>query len=544
MPDQASQIDPTISLGIKPAGAGGLGMTGDPLDTIGKFATIQNSMNQNRLFQQTFAARQKAGQIIAQAPDLETGLDALYKDPVTAPFAGEVANSIRQGQQTLTQIQGAQQEQSQSALAGWMKTLPAAIADPSQLGALTKAQLSTMSPQARARVEPAIGAITTALTEGLPQDPQMAKAIFNQRLAGLSISAGATPENLSGIIGKPTSQDTGGGIAFGTQLPPQLGGAFVQSNGIGKSLAPQVVTANLPGGATQPVVVGGGASGATGGAAGLGVRPGPASVSGSPGGAVSGPGSSPAETPQSPGLPHGIGVPSPTAQQKAYLDKSGSQVADLQEEMNTDAQHIPAAINRIDTLTGALGNFQSGGGAQAREGFAKALQAAKNSGAGFVSQDLIDAVGNKSLSDTQLFNANIKPLAVTELKEAAQGTGRVMRSEVDAFLDMMNSTNDPKAIMQLLNQARLQLQVGYDRSQKFPEFKQGLASGSPGTQGLDLSDFPSWYIRNYSPQGLPGSNAAGGVNLGPVDPGRALGVAPPVQWKIQDGKLVRQGASQ
>lgn len=218
-----------------------------------------------------------------------------------------------------------------------------------------------------------------------------------------------------------------------------------------------------------------------------------------------------------------VGPGAEKAQAMAAQGKAGGDIAD---EMIARGEELPAALKRIDMMTGALQGFQAGGGAVARSQFAQALQAARNAGATFIDQDMIDKVGNQSLTDSQIFQSEVKPLAIGQLKEAAQGTGRVMRSEVDAFLHMMDASKDPATLMNLMNQARYTLQVGYDQSQKWTDYKQALARDDPSVRGLGPSDFFSWYNKNFSPSALPTSNVAGGINLGPVPVGIAKGAAP------------------
>lgn len=244
-------LDPTIPLGVRPVAAPA---QVNPFEMIGQWAQIQNAMNQNKLFQQTFAARQKAGMILANAPDLETGLSALMQDPITAPFAAETINSVRQGQLTLTQLQGAIQTQSKDGLEAFMKALPTVFADPTEdtWNGITNATLSTLSPQARARVEPAIGSLKRALMDGLPDDPAAKKATFGQRLTGMMLASGFTPDGIKQLVGTNKELDLGGAIQPGRTIPEQLGGGFAPSGpAYGKGLAPQIVTG--PGGVPIPV---------------------------------------------------------------------------------------------------------------------------------------------------------------------------------------------------------------------------------------------------------------------------------------------------
>src|SRR5258708_26964876 len=219
-------LDPQISLGVKPPAPVDLGAS---LGTVGSFAGIQNQLNTNRLFQQTFAARQRAGQILSASPDLEQGLDQLYRDPVTAPFAAETANAVRQGQQTFAEINrlravtaGEQQKQAQDGLhAAVGQALPAIIDNPSNAtwDAVIDAQLKTLSPSARAAVGPALDSLKTSLLSGIPSDPSAARAEFSKRAAALSLASVFTPEALAAVVGRPTTQNLGNVVQPGLEAP-------------------------------------------------------------------------------------------------------------------------------------------------------------------------------------------------------------------------------------------------------------------------------------------------------------------------------------
>jgi hypothetical protein len=241
-------IDPTIPLGIKPVGQA------DPFNMIAQWAQIQNAVNQNRLFQQTFAARQMAGQILSNAPDLETGLQSLMTNPVTAPFAAETINAVRQGQATMVQLQGQVQTQAKEGLDGFVKMLGPVYADPTEdtWNNTADAILSTLSPLARQHAAPAIDSLRKSLLDGLPQDPAQRKATFNQRIVGLMLAGGMSPDAIKALSGTPGTLDLGGAIQPTITAPPQLGGGiFPTGPGYGKTLAPQIAPG--PGGVGIPV---------------------------------------------------------------------------------------------------------------------------------------------------------------------------------------------------------------------------------------------------------------------------------------------------
>lgn len=468
MADQT--IDASIPLAAKAPAPFSLGTS------LGPLLDIQNKMNENRLFQQTFAAKQRAGQILSSVDpnDPEAGIRGLMSDPLTAPFSGEIIGQIRGAQKTLLDMQGQQQTQAQSGLDAVLKALPAGMADPSQLDSAIKMHMSTLSPTAQARVAPAVESLKHSLLDGLPDDPAQAQKVFQTRIGGHMISAGFTPDSLRAITG---------------QLAPT-----VESGPYG------------PGGAQKPVVIGGPAAG-------------PANPL-SPLGAGANPG---AGTNRNALMPEG-----PTQEQTAANTAAGGVGGAVSGEMSDLARGLPTVLKRMDNTIDALGGFQSGGGANIRTSVAKAIQAVKNAGAGdYIPQNLVDAVGNQNLGATELFNANIKPFVTEQLREAATGSGAGrIRAEVEAFLKSADATTDPATLMRIFNQARYHLQVGYDQSQKFVDFKQALGRKDPSVAGLGESDFFPYYAKNFGSKPLPTSNAGGGLDLGPKPTATARGAVP------------------
>lgn len=323
-----------------------------------------------------------------------------------------------------------------------------------------------------------------------PKSPDW-QAQLGKNISGILIGSGVTPDAVRALGGQvapgvQTLPTTAGGEA-----PVMVGGPLLQGNRV--------------------VPLGAGGIGSTGTAP-TGVQGGtPVSPTGAPinalGGAAAG--------------RVGMIGPTPGITQRAEMEATGKAGGDIAQDMVDDARELPMMIKRLDMMQGALTQFQAGGGADIRAKLAQTLQALG------ASDKVVNAVGNESLSATQVFNAEVKPFAITLLKQSAQGTGRVMRSEVDQFLGMLNAATDPDAIMQILNQTRYGLQVGFDRaSNKFPAFKQALAKGDPSVAGLDLSDFYGWYNRQLRPKELPQATP-GGLQLGPVSNQGVLGIPAP-----------------
>jgi len=231
-------LDPSISTQLQfpsygtGGAAGGLGM-------VGQFAQIQNQLNTAKLFQQTFGARQLMGQIFSSAPDTETAFQQIMQSPA-APFATETLNSYRQMENTLIDMQGKMQGQSQSALQSLLKSFPAAIADPSVLPGLVQANLATLPPGAKVapQVRQAYGDVITALTNGLPADKDLAAAQFRNRLYGLSLAGGVSPDVLAGVVGKPFHEVAGGQLVGGLERPAIAGGGITVNSTMGLTAPP------------------------------------------------------------------------------------------------------------------------------------------------------------------------------------------------------------------------------------------------------------------------------------------------------------------
>ena len=478
--------DPSIPL---QAGAGlqqtANPMMGNPVSTMTGFAQVQNLLNQNRLFQQTFAARQRLGEIMAQSPDLDTAMATASRDPIAGPFAPEVMNSVRQMDFTMLQMQGEQQKQAQSGMEGVFKALPAIYSNPTnqQWQTSMQAALAPLSPTAQQRVAPYIESLRQGLMDNLPADSQAAAPMLRQRLNAMMLSSNITPEMLRQTTGQVAPQFQTVQGAQGQQIPGVVSGTgqFNPLSGPPMAGAAGPMSGTAPTGTTNTA---------------------PSLLAGSPGTLIG-----------------------PTTTASAEMAATGKAGGDINTEMANRAEQLPGAIKRLDIMSGTLGQFQAGGGADFRAQLGKSLQALRDAGVPGISDDTINQVANSSLPATQLFNAEVKPLVISQLKEAAQGTGRVMRSEVDAFLGMMDGTNDPRALTSLLNQARYSLQVGYDQSQKFTAFKQALRSGDPSVRGLDMADFYGWYNKQMQPQQLPGTTG-GGMQLGPTPASNVLGTTP------------------
>ena len=469
-------IDPSISLGLNPPAA-----PANPLASLGAFADVQDKLNQITLFRQTFAARQKAGQILAAAPDLDTGLHNLMSDPLTAPFSGEIVNQARQGMLATAQYQHEVGTMAQDGFTSAMKAISAGITDPSMMPGIIKAQKDLMSPLQLERDGPALDHVMSALTDNLPKGPDGkytadAMPLFQKNVAAMSMAAGVTPDVIRASSG---------------------------------TLAPQTVQTTGPGGEAQTQIIGGPAAGGGASAGGLGRGTAGVSAGGNP-------------------LAPGMIASGPSATREAEMKGIGDTGATIQADMANKAASMPIQMKRLDAILETMNKsdgFQPGGFADLRADGAKLLQGLKNSGMAGIDQKMIDSVANGSLKNTQEFSALIGRLAIQQLSQDAKGQGRALSPEVNFTMEQIKNTQDPATILQLMNMARYQYQVQYDQSQKFMDFKQQLAKGDPAVKGLDLADFPSYYNKNFGKTPLPAANEGGGMPLAPTPEAKVRGAS-------------------
>jgi hypothetical protein len=481
-------LDPSISLGATGAVSA---PPINPLDMVGKFATIQNQINQNQLFQQTFAARKAAGQILATSPDMESAISELQKNPLTGPFAADTIASLRASQLALTQVQGEQQKQAKEGLDGVLKGVgPSLLTDPSQFSPTVDAFMKTLSPSAEARVRPAIESLKQAWTSNLPSDPAQAKSMFTQRVMGTLTSSGYTPEMLSNIIGKPMTQDTGGGVAYGTQAPAQLGGGFTPANGLAKTLAPTTVTGpSGPGGATTTKIIGGGN---------------PLAMQ------VPGAGSD------------GTVLAGPTQAQAEYNTGRTKDIIDHEKNLDDNVKNGAQLRKNVSEVVDAMKSATTGGGAETYTKLGSLLQAIG------VKNETVDKWANGSLAKSQVIDKVALQNSMSQLKQQLTGVGgsRLNAQEFVAYLNKNpNLTTDPRAALEVFNL----WQKFYDRDkveqQMLDKFKAGKPTGDKGidsaSPGQELTRWPalfqqSDYMKDFAPGGPISSEGVKGMDSGKI----------------------------
>ena len=481
MPD-ASGIRPDISLGVAPAGGAA---PVNPLGMMGQLSEIQNRLNQNRLFQQEFQARQAIGQIWANSPDPETAIQRTMQSP-WAVFAAPQIQAYRSSMETAQRVAGLRSEQNQSALQSFGKNSAAAANDVSLLPGIADRTVASLDPLIRKDAEPLIRSAQAALMQGVDVkgDPAAALAKFQANHMALMTASGLTGDAFNQLYGTSTTRDVGGQIISGVQQPAAKGGGFMAANALPKTLAPQLTTVEpaSEGGAKVPGVVQGGVFN-------------PLTTGG--GGAPAG----------SPANANALGISSPgkpltglTPEQEVIQKGSGEAVKDFRMEMNDAASQLPGQMHSLDLLQKTLTEAQAGGGADLRTTMGSWAQAAKNAGMPVTDKQVQD-IGNQSLPASQTFKSVIKQVATRMLSADVHGQGKSMLPEVRAYLDSLDLATDPKAILDVLNNMKYVMTQKYNMSQAYNDFLDMKQSGDPSVKNIDESRFLSWYNKKLVDEG-------------------------------------------
>ena len=163
----------------------------NPLAMAGQIMQMQQMQNQNKLFQQEFAAKQAIGQIMSAAPSIDEGLKQVTQSPYSA-FAGPAVAAYRGAEQAQsaialqnTQRQGALMEQYQKGAANVTAALLPAMADPAKMFDKQAAQALSIYPkEMQPTIKGYLDSVKQAVFTGIdPKDPG-AQEQMRARLAG------------------------------------------------------------------------------------------------------------------------------------------------------------------------------------------------------------------------------------------------------------------------------------------------------------------------------------------------------------------------
>jgi hypothetical protein len=514
--------DPTVALNVRGPAVGTT--TVDPIHSAVELGRFQIEMNQARLQQHQFMARQRAGEIMSAAPSLEAGLDAVAKDPLAGPFAGELVGQYRQAAYFQRQYNESVTKETTSALEAAHKASPSLFHDPDQWNSSVNSIFKSLSPEAQRRAGPAFQAMTSGLYDGLPADQAARQAEWSKRVYAFTLGSQVTPETIRGITGQitPAFHELEG--PEGEKLPSIVGAPLG-----GRTVATPLTILQPPGSPTaQPAP----AQPTAQPAPGAPVQP----------AAQPAPGQAPAPI-LTPPPPQEVPLRGQTTFEKKSSEGLAKSFTDTVDEVNSAAKGVGALTNSMDAIQDLMGFFRTGAWAQSRENVAMFIRGASNTlGIPKEQQDkfvaqIMGADSARALSAQQEFEMLINRYSVQQLTEVAKGTGRIMRPEVDAFMSGLGKFKEPEAIMDYINrQGRPLVQGIYDRVQHFPEFE-ALVKARKANPG----SFESWYLQTHhtTPDRLP-TITSNGVPIGPRPMSSALGAgeAPRPQVTVgPDGQL-------
>lgn len=464
-------IDPDISLGVQ--GVGALGQA-SPLDMLGKAAQVQNTMNANRLFQAEMNAKVRFGAIMANSPDVATAVQEGMKDPAVAAFAPDLLSNFTSLNNTLQITSGLEQTQSSSAFENFIKNLPMASKDPTQIDKLQASTVATM-PDGPAKQNAIQGmkSIKAGLMVGYdPTNPQTL-AKYQSNLAGLMIANGAQASEV-----KNNDGSTSRVIQLGTtQVDVDNGGVAVAN-----SHPPNDPTQGTPGNPNIPEATS--------------VAP----PQGGPGSAT--PVQQPSWLTSTPPVVHGT---SPSSAQEEYYKGQGDTAKDLQTKYSDLADSLPNAVNRLQNVSRTLEHFQAGGGAEIRMDAQQSIQTLRDLGIP-VPKSVTDLFGADDLANGQLFNQEISNFAVQNLQQVQTGLGKASAMELNNALAQFDKTKDPTMLYKALDFADQGLRLQRDEMNRWPQFK-AMAGGDPAK----LVDFPIWNAEQVRQNGIQSPS-----DLGPM----------------------------
>jgi uncharacterized protein YidB (DUF937 family) len=519
---------PVVDTNLGPAPMGAAGAVG----LMSDLAEMRNRQNANVLFQQQMSARHQLGEDLAvwsaQGLSPEEQTKRAQQQPYSVYVTPEISN-ISGVQKNQVEIAEARERMANSGLGPLAQALNASGGDPKLLDTLLSSVMKSYPPDLQKSLQPAYDGMKASLTDGLPADPAAAKAEQKARVAHIGSTFGVPLDTAYADIGG---------------VKPQVGEAPTAAGAPAKGLFEGTKFTPYPPAQASETATPAPTSSIL---AAPGKTPSETSSILTEGSFGAIPKTGPQGTPTSPGVPVPLTEPTkgppneatimmgPSLASAEFLKRTGTLGGDIQEEVNKNAAVLPTMAKRVDLIAQALTQFQSGGFADIREGLAKFTQGLRNAGVPGISDNMVQQISNGSISSQQVFQSLISRAAVQTLKTDAAGTGRIMQVEVERYLGMMGDTNDPRSLTTLMNNLRFTLLVGYDQGQKLIDYKQALARNDPSVAGLDISDFPSLYNRNFDEAKMA---VPKGISIGPIVPGAFKGSTP--EGELPQGAKVWQ----
>ena len=219
-----------------------------------------------------FAAKMQAGQIIASAPDQQTAIDQLQRNPSIAAFAPDLINNYTQMHNIATQTSGMERGQNQDVLQGFFSQMLPKMQDP-------KFDPSAAIDSYEASVPKDLldrqgGALRSSLNSYRELFHSTPPAQIPNLLVGLLSASGVDPHQFTHMLSTPMIYHGAGGGQQAALQNPAFGAAPGAITAAGPMLAPGIAPSNvtgpvlgsvLPAAGTPDQPVGGAAPSAAGG---------------------------------------------------------------------------------------------------------------------------------------------------------------------------------------------------------------------------------------------------------------------------------------
>lgn len=218
----------------------------DPLGMMNSLMEFQNRRNQNQLFQLKLGGNQAVGEIVANSPDLQSGLEAVTKNPQAMAFGSEAFANLKSAYLTGLQASGELGKQASTGLEAAIKAgMTAGMQDPSMFLPTALASLETASPAVKAQDTQALKHVAQAL---------------QAKVGGLKPQEGEAPEAFQARQREAYKAGFVGLMGMGGVSPEQINEMF-PSYGITTVAGAQVPTRSYPGymGKAPEILQGGGA---------------------------------------------------------------------------------------------------------------------------------------------------------------------------------------------------------------------------------------------------------------------------------------------
>lgn len=433
---------------------------------------MQNALNQNRLFQQQFQAKQGIGQALSRATDPNTNQIDYNKaavlmaaDPRAAGFVPEFINQMAQAnnlnaETTLKNIDVAQKQQDYYAKG--LSPLLQKGASVSKQDVMD--QIGTMYANGKGVLD---RDHALAFIASMPQEDGPALQNYIQTHAQLA-------QTNADAMGHVLAQSTGGGTQL-LNTNPVLGNrptGFVENtptpgemNAMTPTVDAQGNIQNTPRAQAAPMISGAGA---------------PIQGTGGNGPSLS------ALNPTTAGYKTGVGKD--MAEYKSNLDSTVGTMSQTMQQMQ-----------EANGLLGKNGGMVTGGGGAVRASVGQFLQAIG------ASKDTVDKVSNGSLPASQEFAKLMTPIAVGNLRGAVGSGQRIAQQEVMMFVKQNpNLDTDPRAVQKMFGLYQQLYKTKALEQKALASWAQGAQEGQVGSDGkpIRIENFPAWWTQQLQKHGV------------------------------------------